>query len=68
MRTNEGGYIARRRAAQSYLMPRDVPHDQVIAGKICRNCRHFAQVFKPMCAHGDFAVVTNAACAQWEMA
>ena len=68
MRMNEGNLVAQRRNGQSYLMPRDVPRDQVIAGRFCRNCRHFALVFKPMCAHGDFAVVANAACARWAMA
>jgi hypothetical protein len=37
----------------------------VIAGKVCGTCRHFAVVFKPRCAHGDFAVMASAACSLW---
>ena len=65
MRTQEGRHVTQRRVSQGYVMAREVPCDQVTAGKLCGTCRHFAMVFKPRCAHGDFAVMANAACSLW---
>jgi hypothetical protein len=58
-------HVARQRTAQSYLVASAVPVNPETTGKRCKKCRHFADVFRPRCNHGDFPVTKNATCARW---
>ena len=56
-------HVSRQRRAQGYMVASAVPSGPG-AGR-CRKCRHFADVFRPRCAHGDFPVTKNASCVLW---
>lgn len=56
-------HIARQRTAQDYVYASLVTPAN--SGRPCRKCRHFANVFRPRCNHGDFPVTKNATCSLW---
>jgi hypothetical protein len=58
-------HVAKQRAEQVYLVASAADADIANRGRRCRSCRHFANVFRPRCQHGDFPVTKNASCALW---
>ena len=61
-------HVYQRRRAQGYVFATDVPSTPETAGKRCKKCAHFANVFRARCSLGDFHVTKNATCDQWRSA
>ena len=64
MSFNQTKHIREQRAAQAYVIASEAGEVADTAHR-CRECRHFAAVFRPRCNHGDFPVTKNATCARW---
>lgn len=64
MTTYSQRHIAQQRIRQGYMTAGQARANPDVVG-FCRACRHFTDVWRPKCAHGDIPVTRNASCRFW---